>query len=53
MSRVDFIIRWGGRRRLSGFLPLQCAYADLYACDTLWPEMRSDTLLEALAWYSN
>lgn len=52
VSRVDLVIRWGGRRRLSGFLPLQCAYADLYVCDTLWPDMRSDTLLEALAWYS-
>ena len=28
VSRVDLVIRWGGMRRLSGFLPVQSVYAD-------------------------
>jgi undecaprenyl diphosphate synthase len=50
-SRVDLVIRWGGRRRLSGFLPIQCAYADFYVCDNLWPDVLPDDLFEALHWY--
>ena len=30
ISRMDLIIRWGGRRRLSGFLPVQSVYSDFY-----------------------
>jgi len=50
-SRVDLVVRWGGRNRLSGFLPVQSAYADIYILDTLWPDMHSDDLLAALEWY--
>jgi len=50
-SRVDLVIRWGGRRRLSGFLPIQCAYADLYVVDTLWPDMQLEEFEHALRWY--
>jgi undecaprenyl diphosphate synthase len=50
-SRVDLVVRWGGRRRLSGFLPVQCAYADLYVVDTLWPDMHPEEFLRALRWY--
>jgi len=53
VSRIDLVVRWGGRRRLSGFLPFQCAYSDIYVLDRLWPEMRSDDLDEAIAWYSD
>lgn len=51
VSRVDLVVRWGGRRRLSGFLPIQCAYADFYVVDTLWPESRPEEFLDALDWY--
>lgn len=51
LSRIDLIIRWGGRRRLSGFLPLQTVYADFYVIDDLWPDFRDEHLYEALAWY--
>ncbi|HSL24562.1 MAG TPA: undecaprenyl diphosphate synthase family protein [Vicinamibacterales bacterium] len=51
VSRVDLVVRWGGRRRLSGFLPIQCAYADFCTIDTLWPDMRLEEAREALAWY--
>jgi undecaprenyl diphosphate synthase len=50
-SRVDLVVRWGGRNRLSGFLPVQSAYADIYILDTLWPDMHPDDLLAALEWY--
>lgn len=50
-SRIDLVVRWGGRRRLSGFLPIQCAHADLYVVDTPWPEMRPEEFEDALAWY--
>ena len=33
VSRLDLIVRWGGGRRLSGFLPVQSVYADFYVRD--------------------
>jgi len=51
VSRVDLVVRWGGRRRLSGFLPVQCAYADFYVIETLWPDSRPEEFLDALVWY--
>ncbi len=51
VSRVDLVVRWGGRRRLSGFLPVQCAYADIYVMDTLWPDMELEEFVDALRWY--
>lgn len=52
VSRIDLIIRWGGRRRLSGFPPVQSVYADMYVIDELWPDFRTAHVEEALAWYS-
>ncbi|MFY9174273.1 MAG: undecaprenyl diphosphate synthase family protein [Peptococcia bacterium] len=52
ISRIDLIIRWGGRRRLSGFLPLQTIYSDFYILDEYWPDYRVEHLHEALDWYS-
>lgn len=51
ISRIDLIIRWGGRRRLSGFLPVQSIYADFYIVDEMWPEFKLEHLYEALEWY--
>lgn len=51
VTRVDLVVRWGGRRRLSGFLPLQCAYADFYVIDSLWPDSSPEEFLDALRWY--
>lgn len=51
VSRVDLILRWGGRRRLSGFLPLQSAYADIFVIDTLWPDFEPQQFYDALDWY--
>ena len=51
VSRIDLIIRWGGRRRLSGFLPVQTIYSDIYVVDDLWPDFRPGHFYEALEWY--
>ena len=51
ISRIDLIVRWGGGRRLSGFLPIQSIYADFYVIDKLWPDFSIEQFLEALAWY--
>ncbi|MBE5995597.1 MAG: undecaprenyl diphosphate synthase family protein, partial [Paenibacillaceae bacterium] len=49
---MDLIIRWGGRRRLSGFLPVQSVYSDLYVVDDYWPDFKTDHVYKALEWYS-
>lgn len=51
VPRIDLVVRWGGRRRLSGFLPFQCAYADFHVVDTLWPDARGEELIGSLEWY--
>lgn len=35
---VDILIRTGGDHRISNFLLWQLAYAELFFCDTLWPD---------------
>ena len=51
ISRIDLIIRWGGRRRLSGFLPVQSVYADFFVIDELWPAFKDEHFYAALSWY--
>lgn len=51
ISRIDLIIRWGGRRRLSGFLPIQTIYSDFYVVDDYWPEFKPQHFYDAIAWY--
>ncbi len=52
VSRIDLIIRWGGRRRLSGFLPVQSIYSDFYVIDDYWPDFKEKHLYQALEWYN-
>ncbi len=52
VSRVDLIIRWGGRRRLSGFLPVQSVYSDMYVIDDYWPDFTARHVYDAIDWYS-
>jgi hypothetical protein len=51
ISLVDMIIRWGGRRRLSGFLPVQSIYADFYVIKDYWPDFKAKHFYNALKWY--
>ena len=53
ISRIDLIIRWGGRRRLSGFLPIQSVYSDFYVVDDYWPDFIPQHLYDSLDWYSD
>ena len=52
VSRLDLVVRWGGGRRLSGFLPVQSVYADIYVVDALWPDFEPQHLDAALSWLS-
>ena len=52
ISRIDLIIRWGGRRRLGGFLPIQSVYSDFYVVDDYWPDFKVQHIYDALEWYS-
>ena len=52
ISRIDLIIRWGGRRRLSGLLPVQSVYSDFYILDTYWPDFKEKDFYSALSWYN-
>jgi len=53
VSRLDLIVRWGGARRLSGFLPVQSVYADFYVRDEYWPDFDPRHFDHALAWFKN
>ena len=45
---VDLLIRTGGEKRLSDFLLWECAYAELYFTDRMWPDFDGDDLTAAV-----
>ena len=49
---VDLLIRPSGELRTSNFLIWQCAYAELYFSDVLWPDFLPDELDKALWAYA-
>ncbi len=49
---VDLLIRTGGEQRLSDFLLWDCAYAELYFTDRLWPDFGEAELRAALDDYA-
>jgi undecaprenyl diphosphate synthase len=46
---VDLLIRTGGEKRLSDFMLWECAYAELYFTDRLWPDFGTEDLAAAVA----
>jgi len=50
MPEPDLLIRTGGEVRLSNYLLWQCAYSELYFCDTYWPDFKEAELRKAI-WY--
>ena len=44
----DMIVRTGGDLRISNFLLWQAAYAELYFCDKLWPDLTNEDIDEAI-----
>jgi len=49
---VDLLIRTGAEKRLSDFLLWQCAYAELFFADCMWPEFGEAGLRAALDYYA-
>lgn len=48
MPDPDLLIRTGGEIRLSNYLLWQCAYSELYFCDTFWPDFRAEEFYKAI-----
>ena len=51
MPSPELLIRPGGEQRLSNFLLWQCAYAEFYFTDVLWPDFSKEELHRAIAAY--
>lgn len=49
----DMIIRTGGEKRLSNFLPWQSTYSELFFTDTLWPAFTKEEFLQMLDEFSH
>jgi undecaprenyl diphosphate synthase len=50
---VDLLIRTGSEQRLSDFLLWECAYAELYFTDRMWPDFGEADLRAALCAYAS
>jgi undecaprenyl diphosphate synthase len=48
---VDLLIRTGGEYRISNFLLWGAAYAELYFCQTLWPDFDEELLYKAISFF--
>ncbi len=51
MPDPDLLIRTGGEIRLSNYLLWQCAYSELYFCDTFWPDFNKEEFRKAIYEY--
>lgn len=51
MPDPDLLIRTGGEVRLSNYLLWQAAYAELYFCDTFWPDFQEEDFCKAIVEY--
>lgn len=52
MPNVDLIVRTSGEERLSGYLPWEGVYSELYFSKKYWPDFTPRDLDDALAEYS-
>lgn len=53
MPDPDLLIRTGGELRLSNYLLWQCAYTELYFCDTFWPDFQDEEFYKAIYEYQS
>ena len=53
MPDPDLLIRTGGELRLSNYLLWQCAYTELYFCDTYWPDFDETAFCVAIEEYQH
>ena len=51
MPDPELMIRTGGEVRLSNYLLWQCAYSELYFCDTFWPDFKEEEFCKAICDY--
>lgn len=49
----DLLIRTAGERRISNYLLWQISYAEIYVCDTLWPDFGKAELHAAIRDYAS
>ncbi len=50
-ARSGFADTYGRRNRLSNYLLWQCAYSELYFCETFWPDFKEEELCKAICDY--
>jgi undecaprenyl diphosphate synthase len=48
---LDIVIRTGGEKRLSGFLPMHTAYAELFFLDKMAPELTVEDIAGTMQEY--
>lgn len=53
MPDPDLIIRTGGEQRLSGFLPWQSVYSELFFVESWWPEFQQEEFLGIIENFNN
>jgi len=51
MPDVDLVVRTGGNKRLSGFMPWQCVYSELYFSDVFWPDFSKEEFDSVLRFF--
>jgi undecaprenyl diphosphate synthase len=51
LPELDLLVRTSGERRISNFLLWQCAYAELFFTEILWPDFRAAELAAAVEDY--
>ena len=49
----DLLIRTGGEARLSNFLLWQLSYTELYITETMWPDFKGESFIEAIRDYQS
>jgi tritrans,polycis-undecaprenyl-diphosphate synthase [geranylgeranyl-diphosphate specific] len=52
-SCPEMIIRTGGEKRSSNFLPYQSVYSEWFYLEKMWPEFEKEDLIECLQEFSN
>jgi undecaprenyl diphosphate synthase len=50
---LDLVIRTGGFSRLSNFMLIQAAYAEIFTTKVLWPDFSKKDLIKAIKWYNS
>ena len=49
---IDLLIRTGGEKRISNFMPWQLSYSEIYFSKILWPDFDKEELISALDFFS-